>query len=157
MSEAIESKEFELQAFRDEIKKLKETNDSLRLGVENVGDLGAEEAALWDEFKKLLKLVDVELKKCQNIEDVQNSNELKNLLKSLKDLESSSKDNLRHEDVLKNNSRKEFFAWFNNRLVLTSSISILFPEDFEYDEESKEEDFVKAKELVDRKITEFCS
>ena len=150
MSE-VESKEFELQAFRDEIKKLKETNDSLRLGVPNPDELGLEELRVWIRFKELFNLIDPVLQGCQNIEEVQGSEKLKVLLEDLKELAFSSEKYLSNNEIIKNENRKEFLAFTRNRLGLISFLSILFPEDKGYDEENKEDDLAYAKNWMIKK------
>lgn len=151
MPESIESKEFELQAFRDEIKKLKDTNDSLRLGVPNPDELGEEELEVWTRFKELFNLIDPVLQGCQTIEEVQGSEQLKSLLGELRNLAASSEKYFNNNDIVKNENRKEFLAFTRNRLELIGFLSILFPEDKGYDEENKEDDLVYAKNWMIKK------
>ncbi len=151
MSESIESKEFELQAFRDEIKKLKETNDSLRLGVPNPDELGEEELEVWVRFKELFNLIDTVLHACQTVGEAHGSEKLKKLLEDLKELATSSGKHFSNNEIVKNENRKEFLAFIRNRLELIGFLSILFPEDTGYDEENKEDDLVYAKNWMIKK------
>ena len=100
-----------LQAFRDEIKRIKEIDDTLR-EVVDVNKLEPEESVLWEEWKAFFSLldnlfVDFEISnfkdKKTELEDV--LLELKKLIKNLSKQAPSEHDK----------SQKEFVFWMRNR------------------------------------------
>ncbi len=145
----IEDKEIpgELEAFRDEIRKLAEINESLRLGVKNIGDLKEDEAIVWRTYKHLFREAYKDLDQCQNLQDIRSKRKkfivcLRSLDK-LTQLISSIKDGLINSGEVeeKNKSRIQFLAWVDNLLVLKSNLFSLI-----HDLDSLDEnDLVKIK------------
>ncbi len=144
----------ELEAFRDEIKKLAEINESLRLGVQNVEDLRVGEMVVWVVFKQIFIKVDSVLKDLKTVKDVQVSESLKDNLKQLSLLKKEIESNLLKKDVLDNGNRKEFLAWLKNRLVLSSNLSFLFLDEDAHegsgDDGPSEDDLRSIKEFIIR-------
>lgn len=136
-----------LEAFQDEIKRLAETNEALRIGVENIVDLKKDEALVWVTYKHLFNEAYKDLAQCQNLKDIKNKSQeftvcLMNLDK-LTQFISSLKDDLINfgEVEEKNKNRIQFLAWVDNLLVLKSNIfSLVHDLDF-----LDEDDLVKIK------------
>lgn len=153
MSEGVELQELELQAFRDEIKKLAQGNESLSLGVKNFNDLGEEEAGAWKMYKYLFNEAYKNLDQCQSLDDVKEKNaEFVDCLKKLEELNqfiSAAKKPLAKEAGAgeKDKNRLEFLAWLDNLLVLKSNMFSLI-HDLDFLEES---DLVKMKASMDNK------
>ncbi|OGH91369.1 MAG: hypothetical protein A2534_03770 [Candidatus Magasanikbacteria bacterium RIFOXYD2_FULL_39_9] len=146
MPEGIETKEFELQAFRDEIKKLAERNETL-FDVKNFNELGEEEARAWNIYKHLFNEAYESLDQCQSLEDIKkNSGEFTQCLIKLEELWQFVADLKRSMAKVegaeeKDKSKLEFLAWLSSLLTLKANLFSLI-HDQEFLEES---DLVKIK------------
>lgn len=117
-----ENQEAELQNFRAEIKKVKESFPSL-FAVENVDDLQLEEDDVWQEYKMLFADIEKELSEF----DMPAKDILIEFKSRVEDLGKRI-----HKSVagIKNSNRQEFLAWINNRLgILLISLDFLQNED----------------------------
>lgn len=143
-----EEKPGELEAFQDEIAKLKNKVEQLGFAVEDVKSLGKEEMEAWEAFKRLFNKVELGLSNLNTIKDVQSSESLKECLEELGSLNDLITLNFKQEDILANENRKAFLAWLKNRLVLSSNLSFLFPDKDTGDNSATEEDLVAIKNFV---------